>query len=293
MPSLPALISAPDARALSCDPEHNIIFIDATFLLPQMGRDADAEYLEAHIQNSVRFNLNEQSDSSSPFPHTAPPPDEFETNMRNLGLNQNDHIIIYDNSPFLSGARAWFMFRHYGHRNVSILDGGLAAWRAAGGAIASQHEAKQETRPMGDFKIAPPVAGAIFKSLTDIQDLLGDTHIQMIDARSPERFHGEEPEPRAGMAAGHIPGSVNLPVTALLDSDTGKMRPISEIRALFDRIQIDQSRPIVTTCGSGVTACGLAFALHLCGTDYVSVYDGSWSQWGHESQDRTACPIAN
>ena len=293
MPSLPALISAPDAIALSRDPEQKIVFIDATFLLPQMGRDAEAEYLEAHIQDAIRFNLDEQSDAASPFPHTTPSPDIFEMNMRKLGLNQNDHILIYDNSPFLSGARAWFMFRHYGHSNVSILDGGLAAWRAAGGAIASQHEQGSETRPMGDFKIGPPVAGAIFKSLTDVQNMIGDTDMQMIDARGPARFRGEEPEPRAGMAAGHIPGSVNLPVTALLDADTGRMRPMSDIRALFDTIQIDLNRPIVTTCGSGVTACGLAFALHLCGTDQVSVYDGSWSQWGHESQDRNACPIAN
>ena len=288
MPSIASLIQASQAIALSQDPKQNVSFLDATYVLPQMGRDAEAEYLAEHIKGAAWFNLDEQSDRQSPYPHMLPPANIFEENMQRLGLGTATHIIVYDNSPFLSCARAWFMFRYFGHANISILDGGLAAWRAAGGALG----AGLEVQPYGDFRVKPPIADTAFTSLLEMQKILGVGNAQIIDARGHARFTGQETEPREGMASGHIPGARNLPITSLLDPETQKIKPIGEIRTLFEAAQIDFNAPIITTCGSGVTACGLAFALHLCGMNKVAVYDGSWSEWGHGAQSRSACPIA-
>ena len=280
---IPSLMSAEDALALR--KTHRTLFVDATFHLPTSGRNAAQEFLDKHIAGAVRFDLDMMSDQTAPFPHTMPSPEDFARAMRLLGADNEDHIIVYDNSVFLSCARAWWMLRFFGHSKVSILNGGLKAWAMAGG----QTEAGESIKPEGNF--TAHMTDLKRAAIADVQAALGDKGaIQIIDARGPARFSGAEPEPRAGMASGHIPGSINLPVTQLLQD--GFLRPLDEIRSIVTEAQISPQKPIITTCGSGVTACGLAFAFYLLGINDVAVYDGSWAEWGHQSQDRDACPVA-
>jgi thiosulfate/3-mercaptopyruvate sulfurtransferase len=281
--SIPSLLQATDAVKLSH--EGRILFLDATFHLPNAGRDATAEFLTEHIAGAVRFDLDEMSDRSSPFPHTMPASDFFAHAMRRLGANTEDHIIVYDNSVFLSSARAWWMLRYFGHDRVSILDGGLQAWKAAGGACETGHQAKQE----GDFTSGPSTLKLATRQ--DVQAAIQQNGItQIIDARGVGRFSGAEAEPRPGMASGHMPGAINLPISSLLEN--GFVKSVDDIRTKLDDAQIAPDKPIITTCGSGVTACGLAFAFHLLGIDNVAMYDGSWAEWGHGDQNRDACPVA-
>lgn len=281
--SIPSLITA--AEAMQLRQTSRVLFIDATFHLPNSGRDAAAEFLHEHIDGAVRFDLDELSDHASLYPHTMPSATFFAQAMRQLGVCNEDHIIVYDDSVFLSCARAWWMFRYFGHDKVSILNGGLKAWKAAGGACAAGEPNRQEgnfTQRQSALKLA---------TLQDVQTAIQQNKVtQIIDARGAGRFSGAEAEPRPGMAAGHMPGAINLPISSLLEN--GFIASVADIREKLNTAQISPDKPIITTCGSGVTACGLAFAFHLLGVDDVALYDGSWAEWGHQSQDREACPVA-
>jgi thiosulfate/3-mercaptopyruvate sulfurtransferase len=248
--------------------------VDASYHLPEAGRNAGAEYEAAHIPGAVFMNLGELVEPSSPFDNTLPSPEKFAARMQSLGLGDGSRIVLYDDSAIRTSARAWYMLRRiYGAHNVAILDGGLGKWKAEGRALESgRRELRQ--RHFTAWSDATRL-----RSKQEVVANLGHGDEQLVDARGAPRFTGAEKESRPGLASGHIPGSRNVPYKALYNEDgTFKSKPA--LLALFAEAGIDLDRPLVTTCGSGMTACVLAFALHLVGKNDVSLYDGSWSEWG-------------
>ena len=268
----PVLVSA----AWLHDNLSSVRVFDASSHLPTVKRNAAAEFAEAHIPGAMRFDIETIADQDHPMPHMVPSPDGFATAMRDLGLGNDDHVVFYDDSDIRTAARGWWMMRLFGHERVSILDGGLAAWRSIGGALDSGDSAPVSP---GDFTSRPSVGVSVvdFDSLSS-QVSEGSTG-QILDARAAARFAGEAPEPRRGLRAGHIPGSRNLPFSRLMNED-GTWKDGDAIRKLFTDAGIDPAAPVITSCGSGVTACVLAAGLVSLGNDKVTVYDGSWTEWG-------------
>ena len=265
--------------------------MDATFVLPNSDRDAKAEYLAEHLPKAVYFDINAIAKPDAGLPHTMPDADEFTAMMRALGVHQDQHVVVYDQSGFLSSARAWWMFRFFGHSNVSILNGGIKAWKAAGG-----HTEQGKTTPTsGNFTASSPLDGIRVLSLNEMISLVAsndaDRPMQIVDARAKGRFDGTAPEPRQGMASGHMPGAINCPIGNLIDADSGYVKPVDALKHLFSDSGIAMDQPVVTTCGSGVTACGVAFGMALLGKTDVAIYDGSWTEWGSPDRDRTLCPV--
>jgi thiosulfate/3-mercaptopyruvate sulfurtransferase len=247
---------------------------DATWFLPTQRRDARAEYEAAHIRGAVFFDIDDIADAESPLPHMLPDAAKFSSRVRKLGLGDGTRIVLYDANRFVASARAWWMFRVFGHGDVVVLDGGLEKWRAEG-------------RPQSDEPVMPRERHftarqnhLLVRDLEQIRANLLSRGEQVVDARSRGRFAGAEPEPRAGLRAGHIPQSCNLPHGDLVSPTDGTLLPPGELRRRFDAIGLDLERPIVTTCGSGVSAATLVLALHQLGLGEVPVYDGSWSEWG-------------
>lgn len=249
---------------------------DATWFLPPMGRDARQEYQGAHIPGAVYFDIDDIADSDSPLPHMLPDPAKFASRARSLGLGDGVRIVLYDNNRYSASARAWWMFRVFGHNDVAVLDGGLDKWRAEG-------------HPVGDAVVTPREAHftarqnhLLVRDLEQMRANLVGRRELVIDARTAGRFAGTEPEPRAGLRSGHIPVSVCLPYQGLIEPD-GTLAPADVLRRRFAEVGVEarsDQRPIVTTCGSGVTACTLALALYEIGVPEVAVYDGSWTEWG-------------
>lgn len=253
------------------DPDLRII--DASWHMPASGRDARAEYDAAHIPSARFFDIDAISDKRSTLPHMAPPPEMFISRLRAMGIGDGHQVVIYDNSDVRSAFRAWWTFRLMGKTDVAVLDGGLAKWLAEG-------RATEDMPPvMRDRHITVQRQAGLVRDVTQVAaaSKLGDP--QIVDARSPERFRGDQPEPRAGLRAGHIPGSRNLPFGRLFNAD-GTMIDPDAIRAAFTDAGIDLSKPVITTCGSGVTAAALSFALERAGHRDHSLYDGSWTEWG-------------
>ena len=253
-----------------------VVVLDASSHLPTAGRDPHAEFDAAHIPGAQRFDIDKIAEPDDPLPHMVPSPADFAGHMRALGLSDNDHVVMYDDSDVRSAARGWWMMRLFGHDRVSILNGGLAAWKAAGGDLEA---GPARTRPAGGFTSRKPAGVGVIDMATLLADITSGAPGQILDARAANRFSGEAPEPRKGLRAGHIPGSRNLPYTALLNAD-GTYRDAAEMRDLFTAAGITPDAPVVASCGSGVTACVLAVGLHLLGNDAVRVYDGSWTEWG-------------
>lgn len=260
-------LSAPDIR-----------IVDASWYLPQMGRDAKAEYSAEHIPEAVFFDIDEICDLESDIPHQLPRPEKFASRMRKLGIGDGNRVVIYDGAGLFSAARVWWMFRAMGHEDVAVLDGGLPKW-------------KSENRPLSDM--APVTRERHYTArlnnliVRDLGQMLRNTEAQreqVVDARIPGRFSGSEPEPREGMRSGHIPGAKNIPFTALLTEDK-TMKPRSELQAIFKEAGVDDGAPVVTSCGSGITAAVIYLGLTIAGHRHVSLYDGSWSEWG--SRDDT------
>jgi thiosulfate/3-mercaptopyruvate sulfurtransferase len=250
--------------------------VDATWYLPTMRRDAKAEYAEAHIKGAVYFDIDDIAEAQSPLPHMLPDPVKFSSRVRKLGLGDGTRIICYDNNRYSASARAWWMFRVFGHEDVAVLDGGLAKWRAEG-------------RPVDDRTVVPREAhftarlnSLLVRDLEQIRANLVARREQVLDVRSAGRFAGTEPEPRAGLRSGHIPTSFNLPYPELIAADGTLLSP-PELRSRFAAAGVNPEKPIVTTCGSGVTAATAALALHQIGAPAVAVYDGSWTEWGGRS----------
>lgn len=259
---LAAELGAPDLRV-----------IDATIFLPNSGRDARAEYEAEHIAGAVFLDLDEVADTANPVPHMLPSEHKFASRMQTLGLGDGNRFVVYDNSPLHSAARAWWMLKSFGAHYVALLDGGLRKWKAEG-------------RPLESGK--PHVRHAHFSAYLDggavvDKDYVGgivhsDGH-EIVDARGAARFAGEEPEPRPGLASGHIPGARNVPQAQLFNADNSWKRG-DALRSEFEQAGVDLDKPMVTTCGSGVTAAVLLFGAHLLGKEDVKLYDGSWSEWG-------------
>lgn len=255
-------LSAPDVRVL-----------DASWHLPDAGRDARAEYAAAHIPGALFFDIDEISDGQSSLPHTAPPTEMFVARMRRMGIGDGHRVIVYDTHGIFSAARVWWLFRLFGKTDVAVLDGGFRKWQAEGRPV-------EDTLPAPrDRHFTAQRDASLVRDVTQVaaSAKLGDA--QILDARSPERFRGVAPEPRPGLRAGHIPGSRNVHYRALLNDD-GTMKPSEELRAAFEAAGVDVARPAITSCGSGVTAAILNLALERLGNRSHALYDGSWAEWG-------------
>jgi thiosulfate/3-mercaptopyruvate sulfurtransferase len=247
-----------------------LVAVDASLFMPSSNRDARAEYMAAHIPGARFFDIEELSDKSHPAPHMLPSAAEFGRAMEALGVGRDDRVVVYDNSPLRSAARGWFMLRHFGAAEVAILDGGLQKWVAEGRPVESGEPLRRDAR----FDAVERPGEVVAKS--EVAAGLGTL---LLDARGKGRFEGTEPDPRPGVAAGHIPGSLNLPFPELYRED-GTFRSRDEIARAFAAAGADPQAPFVATCGSGVTASSLIFAAHLLGNDGTRLYDGSWSEWG-------------
>jgi thiosulfate/3-mercaptopyruvate sulfurtransferase len=246
--------------------------VDASNHLPDAGRDPRAEYEAGHIPGALFLDLASLVDTESPVPAALPKPEQFARRMQQLGIGDGSRIVVYDDSAVKTSARAWFMLTMFGAQNVAILDGGLAKWKAEGRPLdsgAPYFHARHFTAWHNDDQV---------RSKAQVLANISSKAEQLVDARGAGRFTGEEPEIRPGLASGHIPGSRSLPFTQLLNED-GTFKDKAGLRAAFEAAGVDLSRPVVTTCGSGVTACVLGFAMHLLGKEDAALYDGSWSEW--------------
>ncbi|MGQ0588727.1 MAG: 3-mercaptopyruvate sulfurtransferase [Sphingosinicella sp.] len=259
---LEAELGAPDLRV-----------IDATAFLPGDPRDARAEYEAAHIPGAVRFDIEEIADTESPLPHMLPGAHKFASRMQSLGLGDGNRFVVYDNSPLHTSARVWWMLKVFGVHFAAILDGGMPKWMAEGRPF----EIGRDLHRHGHFTAALDREGVADKGF--VLGLIGQGTHEIVDARPASRFAGEGGEPRPGLASGHIPGAKSLPQTEFFNADnTWKSR--EELRALFERAGVDFGKPMVTSCGSGVTAAVPLFAAYLLRKHDVRLYDGSWSEWG-------------
>jgi thiosulfate/3-mercaptopyruvate sulfurtransferase len=258
-------IDAPDVRVA-----------DASWYLPQAGRDAKAEYQAAHIPRAVFFDIDDLSDENDPLPHMLAPAAKFASRMRKLGLGDGNLIVVYDSTGIYSSPRAWWMLRVMGHAEVKVLDGGLPKWRSEGRPVEDM------VAPSYPRHFTPRQNHALIR---DFRQMLAyqKSGTQIVDARGPERFAGREEEPRPGVRRGHIPASVNVHYAELTDSD-GTLKGADVLRAIFAGRGIDLKKPVVTTCGSGITAAIEMLALEAAGACDVSLYDGSWAEWGARSE---------
>ena len=255
-------LNAPDIRIL-----------DGSMYLPTDGRNGRELYDQAHIPGARFFDIDDVSDDHSPLPHMLPPVEKFVSRVRKMGIGDGHRIVVYDQQGIYSAARVWWMFRLFGHEDVAVLDGGLPKWRAEG-------------RPVDDIDPDPRERhftarrnSSMVRDVTQMARAVKLRDEQIVDARSPGRFRGEEVEPRKGLRSGHIPGSTNVHFRELLNDDQ-TMKSADELRAIFEGAGVDLTKPVATTCGSGITACILTLALHRLGHSRNSVYDGSWVEWG-------------
>jgi thiosulfate/3-mercaptopyruvate sulfurtransferase len=253
--------------------EPGLVVVDASAHLPDAGRDARAEFEASHIPGARFLDLDTLKDPGSPVPAALPTAEQFAARMAEMGVSDGDRVVIYDDSAVRTSARAWFIFRMHGMSDVALLDGGLGKWRAEGLPL----EAGASGCAGGH--VTPSTGKGAVRSKADILANVATGREQVLDARGAGRFTGAEPEIRPGMPSGHIPGSRNLPFGGVLNAD-GTFKDAAGLREAFTEARIDLDRPVVTTCGSGVTAAVLLFAMHLLGKDDTALYDGSWSEWG-------------
>ena len=253
------------------DPDLRLL--DASWYLPEAGRNAKDEYNEAHIPGARFFDIDEISDQWSDLPHMAPPIEKFMSRMRAMGVGDGHQIVIYDGAGLLSAARVWWLFKLMGFETVAVLDGGLPKWKAEG------HELEDMPPMVRDRHMTVRFQNQLVRDVTQVSAASKLNDHVIVDARAASRFRGEAPEPREGLRAGHIPGSRSVPFTTLLNDDRTMKSP-EECRAIFEAAGVDLSKPVITTCGSGVTAAILALALERLGHRQWSLYDGSWAEWG-------------
>jgi thiosulfate/3-mercaptopyruvate sulfurtransferase len=259
-----------------------LVILDASWFMPGEARNPRAEYAGGHIPGAVYFDIDEVADRSSDLPHMMAEPHDFATHARRLGVNPDSTIVVYDSAGVFSAPRVWWNFRAMGHGEVYVLDGGLLKWASEGRPVELGWP---EPPPHGEFK-ARPVPGLV-RTIDQVSYALNAGTEQVVDARAAPRFRGDAPEPRPGLRSGHMPGAVNLPWQSIVMPD-GTLAEPAVIQEVFDTAGVDLSRPVVTSCGSGISASLLALGLAMIGRDDVAVYDGSWSEWGA----RADAPVA-
>ena len=254
--------------------EDNLMIFDASFFLPNTGISAEKEYNKEHIKNSIFFDIDLISDPNDELPHMFPSKEVFTDHMQKLGLNNNDNVIIYDNSPLLSSARCWFMLRYFGHEKIRILEGGTNKWKAIGGKTSNKAKPKQK----GNF-VAREKNNDLIAKIDEVSAISNSQSIKILDARSYERFSGKGKEPRPGLKSGHIPNSLNLPANQLINAP-GHLKNNNQLKKIISQFKIVKNEKFIATCGSGVSACVIALAFY-CSMDNqkVSIYDGSWTEW--------------
>ena len=260
---LAAHLDAPDLR-----------IVDGTFTLPGVKPTGRELYDARHIPGAVFFDIDDIADEHNPLPHMLPSPEKFSARMRKLGLGDGHKIVVYDSAGLSSAGRPWWMLRVFGHRDVAILDGGLPKWQAEGRPVTDDVPILRERH------FTARLNTLLVRDKGQLLDNLNSGREQVVDARSRGRFEGTAKEPRAGLRSGHIPGSLNLPYDELTDAKTRTLLPAEVLAERFAAAGLERDKPVVTSCGSGVTACALAFGLHLLGWPEAAVYDGSWSEWG-------------
>ncbi len=260
-------LDAPDVRV-----------VDGSWHMPAANRNPRTEYEEQHIPGAVFFDIDEIADTESRLPHMLPSPEKFASRVRKLGLGDGNRIVVYDTNGFAAAARVWWMFRVFGHEDVAVLDGGLAKWLGEGRPVTADTTIPQERH------FTARVNTFLVREYDQVRANIATGREQFVDARAVGRFEGSEPEPWPGLSSGHVPGSVNLPFAGILDNENKTMLPADEIRQAFEGAGVDLDRPIVTSCGSGVTACILSLGLYLIGRTDVPVFDGSWTEWASDPE---------
>ncbi len=258
----------------------NIVVLDASWHMPGSGRDAATEFARGHIPDARFFDIDTINDAGTDLPHMLPEADDFARMMSELGVSSQSQVIVYDTVGIFSAPRAWWMFRAMGHNKVAVLDGGLPAWRAHNGHVTDART------PLQPARFNAQKNTTLVASLEAVR-IAGTTGIAVLDARPAARFKGQAPEPRPGLASGHMPGARNIPFAEVLTA-TGMLKPKAELEAIFGNVAtLTPEKPVITTCGSGVTAAILSLALARIGHPDTALYDGSWAQWG----SRADCPV--
>lgn len=265
------LVSTEWLAAHMKDPDLRVL--DGSWYLPDAGRDPRAEYEAGHIPGARFFDIDEISDHRSDLPHMAPPVEKFMSRVRAMGVGDGHQIVVYDGAGLMSAARVWWLFRLMGHQDIAVLDGGFPKWQAEG------REVEDMAPVVRDRHMTVRVQNQLVRDVTQVSAAAKLNDHEIIDARSAPRFRGEAPEPRQGLRSGHIPGARNVPFNSLLKDDQ-TMKPVAELRGVFEAAGVDLSKPAITTCGSGVTAAVLSLALERIGKTDHSLYDGSWAEWG-------------
>lgn len=253
-------------------PEFRIV--DASWYLPAQNRNGALEYSEGHVPGAVFFDQDAIADHSTGLPHTIPSPDVFAEAVGKLGIRETDTIVIYDGPGLFTAPRVWWLFRVMGAERVFIMDGGIDGWKKEGRPLET------DLPEPATVTFTPSYAAERVTLLEGMRGIVAEGRMQIADARSPGRFTATDPEPRAGLRGGHMPGARNVPVTTL--SENGRLKDLASLRSLFAEAGIDLSRPVVTTCGSGITAAAITFALHSLGHEDNTLFDGSWTEWGSQ-----------
>ncbi len=252
----------------------DIVVLDASWHLPTENRNPKAEFLEAHIPGAMFFDIDEISDTDSDLPHMLPSPEKFASRMRRMGVGDGSRVVVYDTRGLMSAARVWWMFRVMGHEDVAVLNGGLPKWTAE-----NRPTEDGGARPRQEKHFTARLQTMMVRDKHDVSKASENGNALIVDARSAGRFQGTSPEPREGLRSGHIPNSINLPFDRLL-ADDKTLKTSEELSAVFESAGITPGKPVITTCGSGVTAAILSLGLAIAGNAKTGLYDGSWTEWG-------------